>query len=113
MRVINQGKKRNGLFPVYLHIDAAQAIGKIPVDVQELGADFVTIVGHKVGIINNLLYLLVALSVYLIIILNPLFSLHFSSTGRELVLSMLRIFPVLVCCLCFMEETRKEVIDQG
>uniref|UniRef100_A0A3Q3FCA2 Selenocysteine lyase n=1 Tax=Kryptolebias marmoratus TaxID=37003 RepID=A0A3Q3FCA2_KRYMA len=32
---------------ILLHSDAAQALGKIPVDVQELGVDFLTIVGHK------------------------------------------------------------------
>jgi cysteine desulfurase len=29
------------------HTDAAQSIGKIPLDVQELGIDFLTIAGHK------------------------------------------------------------------
>ena len=29
------------------HTDAAQAVGKIPVDVQALGVDFLTIAGHK------------------------------------------------------------------
>ena len=33
--------------PIILHSDAAQAIGKIKVDVKELGADLVTVVGHK------------------------------------------------------------------
>ena len=33
--------------PILLHTDAAQAIGKIPVSGPELGADLVTIVGHK------------------------------------------------------------------
>lgn len=33
---------------ILLHTDAAQALGKIHVDVQELGVDFLTIVGHKV-----------------------------------------------------------------
>ncbi|MDO8733247.1 MAG: cysteine desulfurase family protein [Actinomycetota bacterium] len=32
---------------VLLHTDAAQSIGKIPVNVQELGVDLLTIVGHK------------------------------------------------------------------
>lgn len=31
----------------FLHSDAAQAVGKIPVDVKELGLDFMTIAGHK------------------------------------------------------------------
>lgn len=30
-----------------LHCDAAQAVGKIPVDTRELGADLLTVVGHK------------------------------------------------------------------
>ena len=32
---------------IYYHTDAAQSIGKIPVDVTELGVDYLTIVGHK------------------------------------------------------------------
>ncbi|XP_017335782.1 selenocysteine lyase [Ictalurus punctatus] len=32
---------------ILLHTDAAQAIGKIRVDAQELGVDYLTIVGHK------------------------------------------------------------------
>jgi cysteine desulfurase len=32
---------------VPLHSDAAQAVGKIPVDVGELGVDLLTVVGHK------------------------------------------------------------------
>ena len=33
---------------VALHSDAAQAVGKVPVDVRELGVDFLTIAGHKI-----------------------------------------------------------------
>ena len=32
-----------------LHIDAAQAWGKIEIDVEKLGADLVTVSGHKIG----------------------------------------------------------------
>jgi cysteine desulfurase len=32
---------------VVFHCDAAQAVGKIPVDVAELGVDLLTVVGHK------------------------------------------------------------------
>ena len=33
--------------PVILHSDVAQAVGKVKVDVRELGADMLTVVGHK------------------------------------------------------------------
>jgi len=33
--------------PLFVHTDAAQAIGKIKVDVDELQVDYLTIVGHK------------------------------------------------------------------
>jgi cysteine desulfurase len=36
-------RKHNILF----HTDASQSIGKVPVDVKELGVDFLTIAGHK------------------------------------------------------------------
>lgn len=32
---------------VLMHTDAAQSLGKVPVDVSELGVDMLTIVGHK------------------------------------------------------------------
>ena len=32
---------------ILIHTDAAQTIGKIKVDVEELGVDYLTIVGHK------------------------------------------------------------------
>lgn len=35
--------------PVLFHSDAAQSLGKVAVDVQRLGVDMLTIVGHKYG----------------------------------------------------------------
>lgn len=37
-----------GLPSVLFHCDAAQAFGKITVDVQDMKVDYLTIVGHKV-----------------------------------------------------------------
>ena len=36
-------KKHN----ILLHTDASQSLGKVPVDVNSLGVDFLTIAGHK------------------------------------------------------------------
>ena len=44
---INTVRTKSNLPKILLHSDAAQAIGKIPVDVQSLSVDFLTIVGHK------------------------------------------------------------------
>ncbi len=33
---------------VWLHTDAAQSVGKIPVNVDDLGVDFLTLAGHKI-----------------------------------------------------------------
>ena len=38
---------QNRQYPLYVHTDAAQAIGKIKVDIDELQVDYLTIVGHK------------------------------------------------------------------
>jgi len=32
---------------IWFHVDAAQSVGKVPVDVQAMGADFLSIAGHK------------------------------------------------------------------
>lgn len=45
---LNMKRKSSGLFPILVHTDAAQTIGKIPVEVAELQVDYLTIVGHKV-----------------------------------------------------------------
>ncbi|KAG9494375.1 hypothetical protein GDO78_001955 [Eleutherodactylus coqui] len=44
---ISEERKTQGLPPILLHTDAAQALGKISVDVQQLGVHYLTIVGHK------------------------------------------------------------------
>ncbi|XP_073529135.1 selenocysteine lyase [Phyllobates terribilis] len=45
--IISKERQAQGLPPILLHTDAAQALGKINVDVQELGVHYLTIVGHK------------------------------------------------------------------
>ncbi|NXS60638.1 SCLY lyase, partial [Brachypteracias leptosomus] len=47
IRALNQRRAVEGLPRVLVHTDAAQMIGKGRVDVQELGVDYLTIVGHK------------------------------------------------------------------
>ncbi|XP_025023159.1 selenocysteine lyase [Python bivittatus] len=47
IEVINQKRKASGLPRILVHTDAAQMIGKGRVDVQDLGVDYLTIVGHK------------------------------------------------------------------
>uniref|UniRef100_A0A5F9DBG4 Selenocysteine lyase n=1 Tax=Oryctolagus cuniculus TaxID=9986 RepID=A0A5F9DBG4_RABIT len=44
---LNQKRAASGLPRVLRHTDAAQALGKRRVDVEDLGVDFLTIVGHK------------------------------------------------------------------
>ncbi|XP_004475876.1 selenocysteine lyase isoform X2 [Dasypus novemcinctus] len=47
VKALNQRRAASGLPPVLVHTDAAQALGKRRVDVEELGVDFLTVVGHK------------------------------------------------------------------
>ncbi|KAM9184328.1 selenocysteine lyase isoform 2-T2 [Mergus octosetaceus] len=47
IHVLNQKRVAEGLPRILVHTDAAQMIGKGRVDVQELGVDYLTIVGHK------------------------------------------------------------------
>jgi len=56
MRASSNIQNENFRCPLYLHTDAAQAIGKIEVDVQSLNVDYLTIVGHKVNIFNIISY---------------------------------------------------------
>jgi cysteine desulfurase len=43
---INEAVARNG---AVFHLDAAQALGRIPLDVMELGCDLMTLSAHKIG----------------------------------------------------------------
>ncbi|NXK44554.1 SCLY lyase, partial [Chauna torquata] len=47
IHALNQKRVAEGLPRILVHTDAAQMIGKGRVDVQELGVDYLTIVGHK------------------------------------------------------------------
>lgn len=48
LRDINVKRIKKGLPKIWFHTDAAQAIGKIGVDVEYMCVDYLTIVGHKV-----------------------------------------------------------------
>ena len=48
LAVENQRRLKDGLPKIFFHTDAAQTIGKIQVDVKQLNADYLTVVGHKV-----------------------------------------------------------------
>ena len=43
-----QKKAKDFRSRIFRHTDAAQTIGKLPVNVDELNVDFLTVVGHKV-----------------------------------------------------------------
>ena len=47
LRTANARRRVESKFEVLLHSDAAQAVGKIPVDVNDLGVDYLTVAGHK------------------------------------------------------------------
>ncbi|KAF5919321.1 hypothetical protein HPG69_010721 [Diceros bicornis minor] len=47
IKALNQRRAAARLPLILLHTDAAQALGKTRVDVEDLGVDFLTIVGHK------------------------------------------------------------------
>lgn len=47
IKALNQSRAASGLPQILVHTDAAQALGKRRVDVEDLGVDFLTIVGHK------------------------------------------------------------------
>lgn len=46
---MNARRKAESLPEVLFHTDAAQAIGKVKVNVEDLKVDFLSIAGHKVG----------------------------------------------------------------
>ena len=48
VQALNQERAASGRPVILLHTDAAQALGKRRVDVEDLGVDLLTIVGHKV-----------------------------------------------------------------
>jgi selenocysteine lyase len=48
IREVNNQRKKEKLIRILYHTDAAQGIGKIKVDADELKVDYLTIVGHKV-----------------------------------------------------------------
>lgn len=48
IREVNNQRRKEKLIRILYHTDAAQGIGKIKVDVDELKVDYLTVVGHKV-----------------------------------------------------------------
>ncbi len=47
LQPVKEISKIASIYEIPVHTDAAQAVGKIPVDINELGVDFLTIAGHK------------------------------------------------------------------
>ncbi|XP_023727575.1 selenocysteine lyase isoform X2 [Cryptotermes secundus] len=47
IKEVNKQRKAENLIRILYHTDAAQGVGKIQVDVQELNVDYLTVVGHK------------------------------------------------------------------
>lgn len=41
-------------FPCYFHTDAVQAVGKVPVNVKELGIHYLSLSGHKLGALQGI-----------------------------------------------------------
>ena len=52
-KAVKDSKHKTMTKRILVHTDAAQAIGKIIVDVTALGVDYLTIVGHKVYLRNR------------------------------------------------------------
>lgn len=48
IQILNQKRTASGMPKILVHTDAAQMIGKGRVDVEDLGVDYLTVVGHKV-----------------------------------------------------------------
>lgn len=48
IRKLDKERAEKGYPKIFIHTDAAQTIGKIKVNVSDLGVDYLTIVGHKV-----------------------------------------------------------------